>query len=116
MNRRASQDAETLSPNDDACDRLVANTFGHVANGVHEPALSRVCAYWTSVESDVGKKVPMRTRYAVRHVAVRCPSGTPAAAWSSTCRTHSDRGRAGLRRRVTHGLVEFDRQRHPQQR
>jgi catalase len=42
---------------DDARERLVDNIVGHVSNGVEEPVLSRVFAYWTNVDADLGKKV-----------------------------------------------------------
>ena len=42
---------------DEARDRLAHNIIGHVSDGVREPVLSRVFAYWSNVDAELGKKV-----------------------------------------------------------
>jgi catalase len=36
---------------------LISNIIGHVAQGVEEPALSRVFEYWRKIDKTVGDRV-----------------------------------------------------------
>ncbi|OHV06510.1 catalase [Mycobacterium talmoniae] len=42
--------------------RLVSNIVGHVSNGVKEPVLSRVFAYWRNIDPELGQQVEQGVR------------------------------------------------------
>jgi catalase len=47
---------------DAARDRLVANTAGHLSDGVSEEVLSRAIEYWKNIDADVGARIEEAVR------------------------------------------------------